>query len=111
MADDGPLQCLAGKIIVDAISIHDYVQLAAEEDIRLSIYNEFWLSAETHLLDLVGGRITAVSSSENEVELHFEGPSRLVVNLRASAWRGPEAMQLERTGQPLVVWNEAPISK
>jgi hypothetical protein len=106
MANDSPLQCLVGEIVTDALTVHDYVQMVFGTEMRLSIYNDFQLIPEQSRFEgLVGLTVTVVESTKAEVVIHFENGSRLRVDLSASAFRGPEAMQLNRAGHSPVIWN------
>ena len=104
MINDSPLQCLVGEVVTDAATVHDYAQLAFGTDTGLSIYNDFRVAPEqSRLDDLVGQRVISVASTETEAVIRFE-KSSLTVDLRAAAFRGPEAMQLNRTGHRPVIW-------
>ena len=85
--------------------VHDYVQVAFQ-DARFSLYNTLRLilgpiaftqgevEFPGHLVGLIGHRVLSASSSENAfLQLHFEGGAELQV-LRAGRFRrGPEAYQ------------------
>ena len=100
------LQCLVGEAVTDAVRVHDYVQLAFGTVAGLSIYNDFEVMPEhSRIEELVGLTIAAVTSNEDEAVMLFERGLSLRVNLRASAFHGPEAMQLNRPGHSTFVWN------
>ena len=104
MVDSVPLNCLVGKAVTVAETVHDYVQLSFGPDTGLSIYNDFWIAPEARPRDLVGQRVIAVDSTINEALIRFEGSS-LTVDLRPSAFHGPEAMQLHRDGHDPIIWS------
>lgn len=103
MAELDPLRCLVGKIVSQAEALHDYIQLAVGDEIGLSIYNDFRLTVG-RLDDLIGQTVTNVATTAEQAVIQFARTS-LIVDLRNSAYRGPEAMQLDRIGHDLIVWN------
>jgi hypothetical protein len=103
MVDDDPLHCLVGKVVTEATVVLDYVQLALGPETGLSIYNDYRLVPDARLPDLVGQKVIAIASTKNAVFIHFEGLS-LTIDLHDSAFHGPEAMQLHRTGHGPVIW-------
>lgn len=105
MINDTPLECLIGEVVTDAATVDDYAQLAFGTDTGLSIYNDFKVVPErSSLAELVGLKVVSVALTETEAVIRFE-KSSLTGDLRAPAFRGPEAMQLHRTGHSPVVWN------
>jgi len=100
------LESLLGMAVTQAEIVHDYLQLRFGIGTGMSIYNKWNFVPDTAALhDLVGHHVTAVHSSADEVVFDFDNEARLVVDLSAIAWKGPEAIQLDRLGLPTVIWN------
>jgi len=86
--------------------VHDYLQLRFETSTGMSIYNDWNLVPKTATLrNLIEHHVTAVHSSADEVVFDFDNETKLIVDLSVSAWKGPEALQLDRVGLPTVIWN------
>jgi hypothetical protein len=93
-------------VVTEVVEIHDYVQLVFSDDIRISIYNEMTVSPPSIAVSrLVGRIVTAVAEDDNAIEIQFLDGARIKVDMRAQAYRGPEALQLNRRGHPDVIWN------
>src|SRR6267154_70182 len=100
------LQKLAGLTVTNVVKLHDYLQLHFGDKIGLSIYNELSIEPETtSSADLVGKMLISINENRSYVSLNFLDGTRLRVNLRPEGYRGPEALQLNREGEPPVIWN------
>jgi len=101
-----PLQDLVGLTVTEVVEIHDYVQLHLDSAIGISIYNQLEVSPRNvSVFQLVGKRVDAVSEREDAIEIRFVDGSRVTVDMRHQAYRGPEALELNRRGEPPVIWN------
>jgi hypothetical protein len=100
------LRQLEGLTVVGATLIHDYAQLAFTHQVGLSIYNEWSIHPETLTFEqLVGKTVTSVKGERDSIVFHFLDDTKLVIDMHPEAYRGPEALQLNREGEPPVVWN------
>ncbi|WP_236423135.1 hypothetical protein, partial [Pseudomonas syringae] len=70
----------------------------------LNINNSYRIVGST-VKSLRGKKLVNVSEDEQEVELVFEGLTRIRVDMSPDGFQGPEAMQLLRPGFPMVIWN------
>jgi len=100
-----PLHALVGLKVTKATIVHDYAQLAFGDEIGISIYNEFELSPDVRLEDLISKTVLRVEESSNSIEISFLDGVKLAIDLHRQAYRGPEALELNRTGHPTIVWN------
>jgi len=101
-----PLHNLEGLTVTKVVEIHDYVQLHFGDEIGLSIYNEMQTSPRsTGVAKFVGKTVTAVNESDDMIEIRFLDGSKVIVDMHRQAYRGPEALELNRRGQPPVIWN------
>ena len=86
--------------------IHGYVQLSFGDKIGISIYNEISIIPEPVQIDeLAGKMVTAVIEDGESIEFEFLDGVQLKIDMREPAYRGPEALQLNRNGLPPVIWN------
>lgn len=100
------LEALVGRSIRRVDQLHGYVQLPCDLGVILSIYNEFSARGtdEAGLDALVGTTITQVSEGSESAVIWFGTGATISVDLRDTAYRGPEAMNLNVPGEPTVVW-------
>ncbi|WP_216851013.1 hypothetical protein [Acidisphaera sp. L21] len=97
---------LAGMIITRAEAVHDYVQIAGKEGI-ISIYNDWNLfPVGTGLSGLLKARVISAYEKSDALTFSFDTAAELIVNMSDAAWRGPEALQVTRSGLPIVVWRK-----
>ncbi len=94
------LEILKGIKILKGERIHDYYQITFEQGIYLNIYNSCtWPShslKNTVVLDII--------ENKEKIIFIFDNQEKLSVDMRDSAYNGPEALTLQVAGQPLVVW-------
>jgi hypothetical protein len=100
-----PLQELVGLRVTKAEVVQDYVQLIFGEAAGLTIANDYLISGKKDIAALGNLVLLDASQSESQVVLTFEHEIIVNVSLLPEAYHGPEAMVLNRTGQPIVVWN------
>ncbi|MEI7875593.1 MAG: hypothetical protein WCK95_25945 [Alphaproteobacteria bacterium] len=99
-------QTLEGRVVTEAEIVHDYVQLAFGDGIGVSIFNEMLISPRPASVGTLVGKIVAlVKETESRIEINFADGSRIDIDMRPIAYRGPEALVLHRQGLPTVVWN------
>lgn len=98
------LTSLVGSNVVSACIVHDYFQISFAEGIILNVNNSYRIVGST-VKSLRGKKLVNVSEDEQEVELVFEGLTRIRVDISPDGFQGPEAMQLLRPGFPMVIWN------
>ena len=100
------LKVIEHRRVTAAQVVHDYVQLAFGEEITISIYNEVQMKpASLQVGEFVGKVVTFADESPELISIKFVDGSEIAVDLRPAAYRGPEALQLNRAGQPIVIWN------
>src|SRR5579862_2203622 len=100
-----PLQELVNLRVTQARIVHDYLQVVLGGVAGLRIFNDYTMSGgkqPTELLNLV---LLDASQNASEIVLRFENGITINVGLLPEAYHGPEAMVLNREGQPIVVWN------
>jgi hypothetical protein len=96
------LSTIVGLRVSKTGTVHDYVQIAFEDDTMLSIFNPLKCDGT---LDALSGRIaTEVNESSDEILILFDGV-RVAIDMRDDVYAGPEALVLHRSGFPPVVWN------
>ena len=99
-----PIQILKGLKVTEAEIVHDYVQLAFGDEIGISIYNEIKISPKMPFEGLVSKTVESVEESDNAIDMNFLDGTKLTIDMRPPAYRGPEAMELNRVGFPTVIW-------
>jgi hypothetical protein len=99
-----PLDALKGLTVTGVIEIHDYIQLHSGDAVGISIYNDIEVSPGT-LTEFIGKTIDAVAERDTEIEFTFIGGVKIKISMHPEAYRGPEALELNRRGQPPVIWN------
>jgi hypothetical protein len=101
-----PLYALKGLTVTEVVEIHDYVQLHFGDAIGISIYNEIEVSpSAVALTEFIGKTIDAVAEHDAEIEFTFIGGNKIKIRMHPGAYQGPEALELNRRGQPPVIWN------
>jgi hypothetical protein len=56
---------------------------------------------------LVSKIVKGAEESTNSIDINFEDGTTLKIDMRPQAYRGPEAMELNRVGFPTVIWKFA----
>lgn len=101
-----PLHSLEGLTVTAIVTPHDYVQLQFGDQIGISVYNAVTVLPKTqNIRKLVGKTVSSIIEGKNGIEIKFIDDTCLIIDMRPDAYRGPEALELHRYGQPLVVWN------
>jgi len=101
-----PLSDLEGMTVTRVVEIHDYIQLHFGESVGISIFNRLEVSPSSiSLWELVDKTIRSVVERDADIELAFRDGGGIKIDMRREAYRGPEALQLDRRGQPPVIWN------
>jgi hypothetical protein len=101
-----PLHTIEGLTVTEAEVVHDYVQLAFGDEIGISIYNEMEVSPKSTRFEALAGKtVTAVTEREEAIEIKFLDGTLLTIDMHRQAYRGPEALELNRRGYPPVIWN------
>jgi len=100
-----PLDVLVGMAVMEALKVHDYVQLLFEKNVSLNIYNAWRLCGGDELRALDGATLLTVEEKLEELMFSFSNGQRLDIALCDDAYSGPEALELNVPGQPAVVWN------
>ncbi|MDR3324038.1 MAG: hypothetical protein LBS89_07540 [Zoogloeaceae bacterium] len=102
-----PLAALLNLKIVHMDSTAEMTGIRFEQGIHLAIYNRLhWQGIAPDKISLLTGkRIVKLLENEKRIILSFEGGASLEIDMQDAAQTGPEAMQLDIPGQPLVVWN------
>jgi hypothetical protein len=102
---ENPLQELVRLRVTKAEVVQEYLHLTFGGIAGLSIANDHTISGEKDIAGLCNLVLLDASQSESQVVLTFEHGITVNVCLLPEAYHGPEAMVLNRTGQPIVVWN------
>ena len=100
-----PLEELVGLRVTKAEIVHDYLQVILGERAGIRICNDYRLSGQTQPSTLTGLVLTGVYQNDSQVVISFEGDVKMVISLLPEAYKGPEAIILNREGLPTVVWN------
>ncbi len=101
-----PLRVIENRKVTAALVVHDYVQLAFGEEIGISIYNEMQMKpASLQIGEFVGKVVASADQLAESVSIKFADGAEIEIDLRPAAYRGLEALQLNRVGQPIVIWN------
>jgi hypothetical protein len=83
------------------------VGLTALTPLTIRVSGRTWAAADDGWRDRLCERIGVVVRSacvrEEEIGIDFEDGSRVTVSLRAEDYRGPEAVNFDAPGQPLLV--------
>ncbi|MGA8549700.1 MAG: hypothetical protein WB678_05650 [Stellaceae bacterium] len=101
-----PLHYLEGQTITKIIELDDYIQLHFGNEIGISIYNEIEVRpSSSTLTEFSGKTIAAVIEGGTAIEFRFLDGSEINIDMHLQAYRGPEALELNRRGHPPVIWN------
>ncbi|SKA36731.1 hypothetical protein SAMN02745126_05830 [Enhydrobacter aerosaccus] len=99
---------LKGRIVSEASTLHDHMQIVFDSDVSLSIDTGVRIVPPSVLVgDLAGRVVDSVEESRDEIKILFIDGVCIEIDMRPQAWRGPEALVLQRKGRPELVWNEA----
>jgi hypothetical protein len=98
---------LVGQKIQNAVVVYDYIQIFFGNGAVLNVFNTFVLAGFEYdaVSQLIGCEVSAVNESETEVKFAFLDNKSLSINLRDSAYKGPEAMEFFREDGECIVWN------
>lgn len=103
---ESPLLDIEGHCVTNVTLVHDYAQISFGANVGLSIYNEFSVLPEClNIFDLDGKFVVAVMQSKDRITIFFSENIKIEVDMRSCAYNGPEALQLNRQGEPPVIWN------
>lgn len=97
------LDVLIGQELVKIERIHDYHQLEFTTHL-LNVFSSMTISGGP----LSSGwprRVISVVEVEDGVELRMTNETSIHIDLRSSAWTGPEALGLYRGDVCIAVWN------
>jgi hypothetical protein len=96
-----------GLKITCAAQIHDYIQLSFGNQVGLSIYSNIIIIPITkQLLDFVGETVLSVDYANHRIGINCTHDLILEIeNFRRSGSESAEVMQLNRIGQPPVIFN------
>jgi hypothetical protein len=81
------------------------LQLIFGELAGIRVMNDYSLTGVREISNLTGLELTHVHQDNSKVVLSFEGDVKMVISLLPDAYKGPEAIVLNREGLPTVVWN------
>ena len=100
------LNTIVGCIVSDAKQVHDYVQITFSNKIGLSIYNKICVDQGLKPLSKLNGKmVTSIAEEAISIRINFIDHTQICIDMRPEAYRGPEALQLNRPGEPPVIWN------
>jgi hypothetical protein len=106
---------LRQRVLREARTLHDYIQLEFHDCAILNLNNEVSLDGrpvpfsgegEELLRPLSGSTVVEVTRTSEYFALGFSGGRVLSMNLRPEAWRSAEALSMYLPGEPIVVLNE-----
>lgn len=95
------LSLLVGCTVSKVERVHDYLQLWFSDGSTLNIYNKYRCVVDVS--DIEKKTLESVDETPERVLLNFAG-SPLEIGLRNDDYSGPEALDLRRPGNALVVW-------
>lgn len=99
-------EAIEGRAVTEAVTPHDYVQLAFGSKVGITINNKMQIvPTSASIAALVGKVVTSVEETEERIEIRFLDGPRIEIDMRPDAWGSPEALVLHRVGLPTVVWN------
>jgi hypothetical protein len=100
------LNDIEGGVVREAVA-EGGLHLQFVDGSSLSILNSLsWSGPASVQLSAINGRcVTEAREQEESARLVFDDGSVLEVDLRDSAFSGPEAMVLRIPGEPIIVWN------
>lgn len=99
------LQILEGREVTKVEWVHDYAQITFGDDMGISVYNDFVITPENELSDLVGRTLSSIDEGERYFVFCFSGDVHLKIDLHPQASYGPEVLQFDRKGYPIVIMN------
>ena len=100
------LQKLIGLTITRVVELQGYVQLHFGDEIGLTIYNKMLVEPTGRCAaDLPGKMLTSIEEEQKGITMNFIDGSRVRIDMRPEAYKGPEALQLTREGEAPVIWN------
>lgn len=101
------LNTIVGPKLTNIVLSDDGVGIEFEAGIRLTIYNKFTLSGPIFNDGriVVGSVVNQVKESADVITICFEDGSSIKIDMRDDAFLGPEAIQLNVPGEPIVIWN------
>ena len=103
---NSPLQEIRGLTITTVKQIRDYVQIHFAETVGISIYTRMAINPSlSEISELTGKTVIEVLERKDEIVLIFLDDLTLKIDMRAEAYHGPEALELNRRGHPPVIWN------
>lgn len=92
--------------IITIRQVHDYLQLVFSDGSILNIFNRYNYndSKDSKISNLVGQVVTHVQEEQTRIYIDFYNGSRFVIGLSSDDYNGPEALELIRKGEKLVIW-------
>ena len=97
---------LKGRRITSVVRANDYLQLYLDEDTTLSVYNKATFAPVLLETDsLVGAQIVKIMENNIAIMLEFDTGTTFTIDMTDGGYNGPEAMQLTRMNQPIIIWN------
>jgi hypothetical protein len=112
--DPGFLRPVVGEYLSAVTFVMDYVQLdfngvclTALTLPTVQASGRNWVAADQgwrdQLCERIGVIVRSASTNAEEIGIDFDDGSRISVSLRAQDYRGPEAINFDAPGQPMVV--------
>jgi len=91
----------SGRTLPNSVGLH------FEAGIRLIIYNKYALSGPIYDdgTIVIGSTVNQIDECSEFITICFEDASSIKIDMRDEAYSGPEAMQLNVPGEPIVIWN------
>lgn len=100
------IKSLEGKVVRDVNYIDQTLILYLEEDIILSIHNNFSSNLEDfQFQNLFNRKLLFISEVEKQLNIKFDNNLWISVDLRDESYNGPEAIELLIPGEPIIIWN------
>ena len=98
---------IENKKVIKTLKIHDYIQLYLEEEIIMTINNQYKVVEEDKEIDLTELKNEVIQSykeTKDTIIVSFTRNKDLVIDMRDIAYDCPEAMTI-KTKEYLYVWN------
>lgn len=101
---NSPLNAIVGKTIRQVDRGRDYLGIAFDGGYGLSIYNSYEIS-KGDFDKIVGSFAESINETEEFLRINLANGIEILVDLRAEAYQGPEAIQLNGPDNLIVIWN------
>ena len=88
---------------MEALEIHDYIQLKLSNGYVLSIYNNYFISLDS-LSSFIGVAVKEIDLFEDRVVIIFGNDALLNIGLNDDDYNGPEALMLTTANNEFFIY-------